>query len=83
VKGGFIAVGVFASLMGVATVVHWGKLNHSHVAFWLWAFLYFTTPFLIFFCFSGQATVPFVLRVQVSRQIQEPSSEFLPSVLGI
>lgn len=34
--------------MGVATIVHWGKFTHSHVAFWLWAGLYFTTPFLIF-----------------------------------
>jgi hypothetical protein len=48
VKGGFIPVGVFAALRGVATVLHWGKLNHSHVAYWLWALLYFTTPFLIF-----------------------------------
>jgi hypothetical protein len=48
VKGGFLPVGVFASLMGVATILHWGKFNHSHVAFWLWALLYFSTPFLIF-----------------------------------
>ena len=48
VKGGFIPVGTFASLMGVATILHWGKFTHSHVAFWLWAGLYFTTPFLIF-----------------------------------
>ena len=48
VKGGFVPVGVFASLMGVTTIVYWGKFNHQHVAFWLWALLYFTTPFLIF-----------------------------------
>jgi hypothetical protein len=47
VKAGFIAVGTFASLMGVATIIHWNKFNHSHVAFWLWAGLYFTTPFLV------------------------------------
>jgi hypothetical protein len=48
VKGGFVAVAVFASLMGIATVIHWDKFNHRHIAFWLWAFLYFTTPFLVF-----------------------------------
>jgi hypothetical protein len=48
VKGGFIPVGTFATLMGVATILHWGKFTHSHVAFWLWAGLYFTTPFLVF-----------------------------------
>jgi hypothetical protein len=48
VKGGFVPVGIFATLMGVATIVHWDRFSHSHVAFWLWAGLYFTTPFLIF-----------------------------------
>jgi len=47
VKAGFVAVGTFASLMGVATVIHWNRFNHGHVAFWLWAGLYFTTPFLV------------------------------------
>jgi hypothetical protein len=47
VKAGFVAVGTFASLMGVATIIHWDRFLHSHVAFWLWAGLYFTTPFLV------------------------------------
>ncbi len=48
IKGGFIPVGTFATLMGVATIAHWNRFSHSHAAFWLWAGLYFTTPFLIF-----------------------------------
>lgn len=48
VGGGFISVGLFATLMGIATIVHWNKFIHSNVAFWLWAGLYFTTPFLVF-----------------------------------
>ncbi len=40
-------VALFASLLGVATIIHWDKFNHGHVAFWLWAGLYFTTPFLV------------------------------------
>jgi hypothetical protein len=47
VKGGFVPVAVFATLMGIATIVHWNKFLHDHVAFWLWAGLYFTTPFLV------------------------------------
>lgn len=47
VKAGFVAVGTFATLMGVATIIHWDRFNHRHVAFWLWAGLYFTTPFLV------------------------------------
>jgi hypothetical protein len=48
IKGGFLPVGIFASVLGIATIAHWGKFNHHHVAFWLWAGLYFTTPFLVF-----------------------------------
>ncbi len=47
IKAGFVAVGTFATLMGVATILHWDRFNHSHVAFWLWGGLYFTTPFLV------------------------------------
>lgn len=47
VKVGFIPVTCFATLMGIATVLHWEKFTHDHVAFWLWAGLYFTTPVLV------------------------------------
>lgn len=47
VKLGFPAVAVFATLLGIATVLHWEKFSHGHVAFWLWAGLYFTAPFLV------------------------------------
>src|SRR4051794_23347518 len=47
IKAGFPPVATFATLMGVATILHWEKFTHSHVAFWLWIGLYFTTPFLI------------------------------------
>lgn len=47
VKGGFLPVALFASLLGIATLLHWGLFLHRHVAFWLWAGLYFTTPFLV------------------------------------
>lgn len=47
VKIGFLAVALFATLLGIATILHWDRFNHDHVAFWTWAVLYFTTPFLI------------------------------------
>jgi hypothetical protein len=47
VKSGFLSVALFAGLLGVATIVHWDKFNHGHIAFWLWAGLYFTAPFLV------------------------------------
>jgi hypothetical protein len=48
VKTGFLSVTLFASLLGIATIIHWDKFNHRHVAFWLWSGLYFTAPFLVF-----------------------------------
>ena len=47
IKTGFPPVALFASLLGVATVVHWDRLNHGHVAFWAWAGLYLIAPFLV------------------------------------
>lgn len=47
VKAGFVSVAAFASMMGITTIIHWDRFNHGHVAFWLWAGLYFTTPFLV------------------------------------
>ncbi|MEA2685385.1 MAG: hypothetical protein QOE93_580 [Actinomycetota bacterium] len=51
IKGGFVPVGVFATTMGLNTILHWDKFIHENVAFWLWAGLYFTTPFLVFAVF--------------------------------
>lgn len=47
IKAGFLSVTAFASLLGVATIVHWDRFSHDHVAFWLWAGLYFGAPFLV------------------------------------
>lgn len=47
VGAGLLSVTLFAALLGVATVIHWDRFNHAHVAFWLWAGLYFTAPFLV------------------------------------
>src|SRR5664279_624416 len=44
---GLVSVALFASLLGVATILHWDRFNHRHFAFWLWAGLYFTAPFLV------------------------------------
>jgi hypothetical protein len=47
VRMGFVSVALFATLLGVATILHWDKFAHGKVAFWLWAGLYFTAPFLV------------------------------------
>jgi hypothetical protein len=61
VRLGFVAVGLFATLLGVATVVHWDKFIHDRLAFWLWAGLYFIAPLLVvaaFFANQGVAARP-------------------------
>lgn len=46
---GFLPVATFASLMTAATLIHWDRFNHGHPAFFLWAGLYATTPFLVLY----------------------------------
>jgi hypothetical protein len=48
VKVGFVPVTAFATLLLIATILHWDRFNHSHISFFTWAALYFTTPFLVF-----------------------------------
>ncbi|MCA9829283.1 MAG: hypothetical protein KC495_02320 [Dehalococcoidia bacterium] len=42
------AVSVFATVMMLATIIHWDKFNHGHIAFWLWVILYIVAPPLVF-----------------------------------
>lgn len=41
---GLVAATVLASLLLLATVLHWDKFMHGHVSFWSWALLYAVTP---------------------------------------
>ena len=47
VKVGFLPVTTFATFLGIATLLHWNSFNHSHISFFAWVILYFTTPFLV------------------------------------
>ena len=44
---GFLSVTLFATLLGVATVLQWNKFTHDNPAFWIWSALYFTAPLLV------------------------------------
>ncbi len=44
---GLLAVTAFTWPMGLATLLHLDRFNHGHIAFWLWAIIYFVTPLLI------------------------------------
>lgn len=48
IKVGLIPVTVFASVLNVATILHWDRFNHGTLPFFAWTTLYFTTPFIIF-----------------------------------
>ena len=47
VSVGFVATTVFASVLMIATVLHWDRFNHDHVSFWAWLLLYASTPVLL------------------------------------
>jgi hypothetical protein len=46
VQYGFPAVVLFATLLGIATILHWDRFHHGHVSFVAWATLYVVTPVL-------------------------------------
>ncbi len=46
IQYGFAAVFVFATLLGIATALHWDRFHFGHISFVTWAALYVTTPFL-------------------------------------
>lgn len=48
VKVGFLPVTSFASLLGIATILHWDRFTHGQISFVAWAGLYFTAPFIVF-----------------------------------
>ena len=48
IKVGFLPVTAFAGLLGITTLIHWDRFNHSHISFYVWTALYLTTPFLVF-----------------------------------
>ncbi len=47
IKLGLLPVTAFASLMGVATVLHWDRFTHEHIAFFFWALLYLGLPLVL------------------------------------
>lgn len=47
IKLGLIPVTSFASMLGIATLLHWDKFTPGHPSFIMWAFLYLTVPFVL------------------------------------
>jgi len=47
VKVGMLPVTAFASILGIATVLHWDLFHHLTLWFAAWAGLYFTAPFAV------------------------------------
>ncbi|MGH9277175.1 MAG: hypothetical protein ACRD12_03580 [Acidimicrobiales bacterium] len=72
---GFLGVTVFATLLGITTLVHWDRFNHGHVSFWAWAFLYFVTPVLLpWLWYENRKTDPHTL---------EPGDRVVPKSLRV
>lgn len=43
----FLAATALSGLLLVATLLHWDRFTHGHVAFWAWLGLYLVTPWLL------------------------------------
>jgi hypothetical protein len=44
---GLLPVTAFAATLGIATLLHWDRFVHERFTFQIWAFLYFTVPFIL------------------------------------
>jgi hypothetical protein len=75
IKAGFLPVTAFASLLGVATILHWDRFTHGHVSFWAWAGLYFTTPFLV--------VATWLINRQSDPRVREPGEPAIPLWLRV
>jgi len=42
-----IGVFFFATMLLIATILHWDRFNHAHPVFWLWVFIYVLAPVLV------------------------------------
>jgi hypothetical protein len=74
IKVGILPVTTFASVLSIATILHWEKFNHGTLPFFAWSSLYFTTPFIVFALWlrnrgqdtnqpdTNDATIPQILR---------------------
>jgi hypothetical protein len=70
-----IGVFVFATLLLIATILHWDKFTHGHPVFYIWVFIYIVAPILTPNALiknlhedrhlpeEGDAIVPFALRM--------------------
>ena len=74
IKVGLIPVTVFASVLNVATILHWDRFNHGTLPFFAWTALYFTTPFIVFALWlrnRGQDTnLPDVIDATIPRSLR-------------
>ena len=47
ISAGFLPVTAFASMMAIATLLHWDRFEHGNISFVTWVVVYLTTPFLV------------------------------------
>ena len=47
IGAGLPAIGAFVGVEAAVTIIHWSKFTHDNPVFWIWSFLYFTTPVLV------------------------------------
>jgi hypothetical protein len=81
VGAGFPAVATFAGLLGIATVLHWDAFAHDHLAFWLWAGLYFTAPFLVLAAWLANRR--YAAPVTVGDVVLRPAERVVVGAIGV
>lgn len=82
VRHGFPAVVVFATLLSIATFLHWDKFHFGQLPFIVWVTLYVTTPFVVLAVFLLNRSADD--RLPEPRDIRVPlASRLVVAIIGI
>jgi hypothetical protein len=83
IRLGLLPVALFASLLGIATLLHWEKFSHSQPQFWLWVILYWTLPFVLVWAWLRNERRARPLPKQPDEVHLQPFTRLLIGAIGI
>jgi hypothetical protein len=82
VAQGFLPVAGFATLLGVTTILHWDRFTPGHVAFTVWAVLYFTTPVLVLLVWWRNRRAPWARTPEADERVLSMRARLVAGALG-
>ena len=70
-----VGVFVFATLLLIATFLHWGRFTHGHPVFYIWVFIYVVAPIL--------TPIALLTNVREDRHLADERDAIVPLALRV